>query len=185
MTFYGAKELAESFRTVRENTVQVAKDIPDDKYSFEAAPGTRTVEKLLTHIALSTGFQSQFHTTRRTNMDGLDFSVLFEQIKAEEEKPRNKEHVIELLKREGDSWANLVAGLTDEFLGDIVEMPKGATPPKKSRFEMILSVKEHEMHHRGQLMLVERIIGIVPHLTRRMEERWAQMQAQAAQSRAR
>jgi uncharacterized damage-inducible protein DinB len=36
---------------------------------------------------------------------------------------------------------------------------------------MLLSVKEHEMHHRGQLMLIERILGIVPHLTRRMQER--------------
>jgi uncharacterized damage-inducible protein DinB len=38
---------------------------------------------------------------------------------------------------------------------------------------MILSVKEHEMHHRGQLMLIERILGIVPHLSRRMQERQA------------
>jgi hypothetical protein len=27
------------------------------------------------------------------------------------------------------------------------------------------------MHHRGQLMLIERIIGIVPHLTRDMQAR--------------
>ena len=36
---------------------------------------------------------------------------------------------------------------------------------------MILSVKEHEMHHRGQLMLIERLVGIVPHLTREMQAR--------------
>jgi uncharacterized damage-inducible protein DinB len=39
---------------------------------------------------------------------------------------------------------------------------------------MILSVKEHEMHHRGQLMLIERLIGIIPHLTREMQARMAQ-----------
>jgi uncharacterized damage-inducible protein DinB len=38
---------------------------------------------------------------------------------------------------------------------------------------MLLSTKEHEMHHRGQLMLVERMLGITPHLTRQMEERMA------------
>jgi uncharacterized damage-inducible protein DinB len=38
---------------------------------------------------------------------------------------------------------------------------------------MILSVKEHEMHHRGQLMLIERVVGIVPHLTRDMQARIA------------
>jgi uncharacterized damage-inducible protein DinB len=50
-------------------------------------------------------------------------------------------------------------------------MPAGATPAARTRFDMILSVKEHEMHHRAQLMLIERLVGIVPHLTRRMQER--------------
>jgi len=27
-------------------------------------------------------------------------------------------------------------------------------------------VKEHEMHHRAQLTVIERLLGIVPHLTR-------------------
>jgi uncharacterized damage-inducible protein DinB len=43
---------------------------------------------------------------------------------------------------------------------------------------MLLSVKEHEMHHRGQLMLIERMLGIVPHLTRQMQQRMSQRQAQ-------
>jgi hypothetical protein len=36
------------------------------------------------------------------------------------------------------------------------------------------------MHHRGQLMLIERMIGIVPHLTRDFQERVARMQAAQA-----
>ena len=34
MTYYGAKELAASFRTVRKNTIAIAQDIPEEKYSF-------------------------------------------------------------------------------------------------------------------------------------------------------
>jgi uncharacterized damage-inducible protein DinB len=45
---------------------------------------------------------------------------------------------------------------------------------------MLLSVKEHEMHHRGQLMLTERLLGITPHLTREQEVRRAAMLAAAA-----
>jgi len=59
-------------------------------------------------------------------------------------------------------------------------MGPGMEPAAKSRFEMLLGTKEHEMHHRGQLMLMERINGIVPHITRRMQERMAQTQASAA-----
>ena len=47
------------------------------------------------------------------------------------------------------------------------------TPASKTRFEMILGVKEHEMHHRAQLMLIERMLGVVPHLTREMQARIA------------
>jgi uncharacterized damage-inducible protein DinB len=54
--------------------------------------------------------------------------------------------------------------------------------PSKTRFEMVLSAKEHEMHHRAQLMLVERMLGIVPHLTRAMQERMAAMTQQQAAS---
>ena len=50
----------------------------------------------------------------------------------------------------------------------------------KTRFEMLLGVKEHEMHHRAQLFLIERMIGIVPHLTRARQEAMAQRQAAPA-----
>jgi len=33
------------------------------------------------------------------------------------------------------------------------------------------------MHHRGQLMLIERMVGVVPHLTRDMQARMAAMAA--------
>ncbi len=64
-------------------------------------------------------------------------------------------------------------------------MPEGAVPGSKSRLEMLLSVKEHEMHHRGQLMMIERMIGIVPHLTREMQARMAGTGAPAAAGAAR
>jgi uncharacterized damage-inducible protein DinB len=62
-------------------------------------------------------------------------------------------------------------------LSEQVEYPEGMEPRVKSRFEMLMAPKEHEMHHRGQLMLVERMPGITPHLTRQMEERIAAMQS--------
>jgi uncharacterized damage-inducible protein DinB len=92
---------------------------------------------------------------------------------AEEKEPRSKEQILEMLQTSGEKWAGWVEGLSDAFLAERVQMPAGMTPPSKSRFEMILSVKEHEMHHRGQLMLIERLVGIVPHMTREMQSRLA------------
>ena len=48
---------------------------------------------------------------------------------------------------------------------EMVQMPAGSLPDSRSRFEMLPGAKEHEMHHRGQLMVIERLLGIVPHLT--------------------
>jgi uncharacterized damage-inducible protein DinB len=175
MTYYGAKELAEAFKTVRKNTLQIAEDIPENKYSFKAADDVRTVEKLLTHIALATRFQYQVHSEKRTTMEGFNFPAFFQELTAEEAKPRTKAEVISLLRNEGEKWQGFLAGLSEEFLGQTISMPPGGTPPSRSRFDMIMSAKEHEMHHRGQLMLIERILGIVPHLTRQMQERMARM----------
>jgi uncharacterized damage-inducible protein DinB len=174
MTYYGAKELADSFRTVRKNTIQVAEDIPEDKYGFKAAEESRTVEKLFTHIALSTRFPYQIHSVeKRTSMEGFNFPALMQQLTAEEAQVRTKAEVIQLLRTEGEKWATFVEGVSDDFLGETISMPPGGTPPQRTRFDMILGAKEHEMHHRGQLMLIERMLGIVPHLTRQMQERIA------------
>ena len=179
MTYYGAKEIAESFRTVRKNTIQVAEEIPEDQYSFQAADGVRTVEKLLTHIALAYKFQRQVHAIeRRSNMEGFNFPQLMQEMQADEASSRSKAEVLELLKTKGEEWATFLEGVSEEFLSEPVQGP-GAPPVTKSRLEMLISVKEHEMHHRGQLMMVERMIGIVPHLTRAMQERLAEMQAKA------
>jgi uncharacterized damage-inducible protein DinB len=58
-----------------------------------------------------------------------------------------------------------------------MSFPAGAQPPVKTRFEMLLSAKEHEMHHRAQLMVLQRMLGITPHLTREQQARLAAMQA--------
>jgi uncharacterized damage-inducible protein DinB len=174
MNYYGARELAASARTVRKNTIQVAQDIPEDKYSFRAAPDTRSVGELLAHIAVSHGFQYQIHATdKRSTLVGFDFPSLMQKLTAEEKTPRTKAEIIALLQSSGEQWAGWLENQSDEFLAEHVAMPPQAPHASRTRFDMILSVKEHEMHHRAQLMLIERILGITPHLTREMQARFA------------
>jgi uncharacterized damage-inducible protein DinB len=177
MNCYGGKDLARAYRTVRDNTIKVAEDIPESGYDFAAAPGIRTVRQMLTHIALLDAF-ANFHKEKRTNFDGVNFPALVAQMQAEEAKPRTKAEVIALLKQRGEETAKWLESLSDDFLAEPFTQPVG-TPATKSRFEMIMGIKEHEMHHRGQLMLIERMLGITPHLTRQMQERFAAAQARA------
>jgi hypothetical protein len=117
VNYYGAKELAESFRTVRKNTINIAQDLPEEKYSFRAAPNTRSVGEILAHISLAYNFQHQIHgQEKRTSLDGFNFPALMRRLVAEEKLQRSKEQVIEMLRESGEKWAGWVEGLTDSFL---------------------------------------------------------------------
>ncbi len=175
MTYYGGKELAASFRQVRGNTVQIAEDIPEANYSFKAASECLSIGEMLVHIAFGPRVQRHIQTDRISDITKVNFPELIRKIDAEESKPRTKAEIVALLKAEGDSFASYLESLPDAFLAERVMMRPGTEPATKTRFEMLLSPKEHEMHHRGQLMLLQRMIGLVPHLTRQRQQRMAQM----------
>ena len=181
MTYYGGKQLADAFRTVRGNTIKIAEEIPEDQYGFAPAPECRTVARTLAHIAMATGIQSYIQGNKISDLAAVNWADVFKDFASEEAKPRTKTELVAFLKSEGDTFAAFLESLPESFLAETVKMSPGAPgPATKSRFEMLLSAKEHEMHHRGQLMTMQRVIGQVPHLTRQMQERMAQMQAQAA-----
>jgi len=177
MTHYGASQLATSFRTVRNNTIAIAEEIPEDRYDFRAAPDTRSVREMLVHIAFIPRLQQRMQTDRVTDLKAVDFPKLLQPIQADEAKPRSKADILALLAAERDAYASYLESLSEEFLAELVTIPPGGGPATKSRLEMLLSPKEHEMHHRGQLMLIERMLGIVPHLTRQLQQRFPQAQA--------
>ena len=180
MTYYGGKELAAAFRTVRKNTIQIAEDIPEDKYGFKPAPDTRDIGQTLVHIALASGFQDHIHRNKISDLKTVNFPELMQKMGSEEAKPRDKAEIVALLGTNGEKFASFLESLPESFLAEQVMMPPGAEPASKSRLEMLLSPKEHEMHHRAQLMTFERMNGVVPHLTRQFQERMAQAQAQPA-----
>jgi uncharacterized damage-inducible protein DinB len=180
MTYYGGKELADSFRTVRKNTIQIAQDIPEDKYDFTPSPQSRSVKQTLAHIATATTFPTMLHG-ERVPIEKIDFAEYMKKVGAEEAKLQTKAQIVAKLQEAGDEFARMLEGLTDEkFLGETITFRAGAQPPSRTRFDLLLAAKEHEMHHRAQLMLMERMLGIVPHLTREAQERMARFQQQEA-----
>jgi uncharacterized damage-inducible protein DinB len=178
MTYYGANNLADSFRTVRKNTLTIANEIPEDKYSFRAADGTMSVGELLAHLAIGPMWQIEVHGARLPKIEMAFFGEHMQQVKAAETALRSKADIIRALTDNGEQFALFVAGLDEATLQQSVELPMG----NKSRFEMLLGPKEHEMHHRGQLMMIQRMLGQVPELTRRRQAMQAQMAQQAARA---
>ena len=180
MTYYGAKEIAASFRVVRNNTLKIAEDIPEEKYGFRPAEGSRTVAQTLIHISNVHKFALAIHRDNVVStMEGFDFPAFIGPLIASEQETLTKAQIIARLTAAGEEFESWVKTLPEDFLAQSVRMPPGGNPPSRTRFDMLISVKEHEMHHRGQLMLVERMLGITPHLTREQEARRAAMLAAA------
>ena len=128
MTYYGGKELAEAFRTVRANTIRIAEDIPEDQYGFHPAADTRSVAQMLAHIGVATHFQTHVHVNKITDMSTVNFGALFQEFIAEENKPRSKAELVALLESEGNAFASYLENVDESFLAETVKLPPGAQP---------------------------------------------------------
>ena len=170
MNYYGPTQMAASWRTVRKNTLQVAEDIPADEYDFRAADGTMTVGEMLAHIAVAPRWAQQCHFVECLDtVTGEDFGRWMGELGGVAASLTTKAEIIEALTTGGEDLGTQLESMTEDQLAEEVTLPMG----KKTRFEMLLGTKEHEMHHRAQLFLIERMLGIVPHLTRARQARSA------------
>lgn len=169
MTYYGAQNLADSFRTVRKNTLTIASEIPEDKYGYRAAEGVMSVGELLAHLAVSPMWQIEVHGQKIEHLDFAFFASRMEAAQLAEKALRTKAEIIQALTENGERFVAFLESLDEATLSSTVSFPAPVHPPTKSRFEMLLGPKEHEMHHRAQLMLIQRLLGQVPELTRRRQ----------------
>ena len=164
MSSYGMRELIDGMRVVRADTIQIANDIPAERYDFRPTPESRSVAEMLVHIAWLGTFDRRLHDeSRLDSLDGFDFSTLVAETRAREAEPRTKEEIIALLRTESERFIAWLEQLPDAILVERVAMPQGGS---MSRFELLLGTKEHEMHHRAQLTVLQRLVGVVPHFTR-------------------
>jgi uncharacterized damage-inducible protein DinB len=176
MAYCGAGEVARRSRTVRKNTLAIAEDIPEDKYDYRPTPDCRSVREILAHMAVSSARNYQGHAVRKiTTFVGIDWPAYMRERQEQERQlaSSSKADLVAALKDDGEKWGAYLDAVPETELAVVIPFSPPAEPSTKSRFEMLLSNKEHEMHHRAQLMVFERLLGIVPHLTRERQARTA------------
>jgi uncharacterized damage-inducible protein DinB len=171
MSLYAIPQLADSFRAVRRNTIQVAEEIPEADYQFRPARESRSVAETLVHIAwLGKADRVMHEGTPLGSFEGFDFAAFLESSEVEEARERSKAEIIDLLRTEGDRWARWIEQLPESYIAEPFRLPDGRTV---SRFELLLGSKEHELQHRAQLTVIQRLLGLVPHFTRALPPRRA------------
>ncbi|HMF89601.1 MAG TPA: DinB family protein [Candidatus Angelobacter sp.] len=170
MNLYGSKQLANSVRTVRQNTIVIAEDIPEEQYDYRPTPQSRSVRETFLHILAGAQAAQRIHGEQRiASFENLDFRAVMDGLPVKEKDQRSKTEIVALLRSEGDRWCQWIEQIPESVLAEPVIMSPGPDAATKNRLELLLGTKEHEMHHRAQLMVIERLLGIVPHLTRKRQ----------------
>src|SRR5215472_2684482 len=101
MSLYGPRQLADSMRTVRKNTILIAEDIPEKDYGYRPTPESRSVAETLLHIASLEQFDRFIHEEKHlSSLEGFDFGALIKKSEIEEKRPRSKAEIIALLLAE-------------------------------------------------------------------------------------
>ena len=168
---YGPQDMADGFRAVRKETVTIAEEIGEEHYGFSPSAEWRTVAQLLVHMAMAPKVQQRFHSINQYDkLEAAEFARFMATVPGEEQTLRTKAQIVALLRQNGEEFAQWLESQTPDFLDKRVAVEPGKT---KTRFEVLLRVKEHEIHHRAQLMLIERLVGMVPHMTREKSARAA------------
>src|SRR4029453_11491857 len=102
---YGAKQLADSFRTVRKNTLQIAEDIPDDKYAFRATPDVMTVAEELAHLASFTRWPQAVHGSERKSLFVFgELKVHIDRTTEYQGTLKTKAQIVAALRDEGERY---------------------------------------------------------------------------------
>lgn len=166
MLHYGLEQLVASARAVRRGTIQIADEIPEANYAYRPSPESRSVAETLVHIAWLDSADRLIHEDKHlASFDSIDFAAFLETSTDEETQPRTKAEIIELLRATGERWSGWAETRPERFLSESFRLPDGKSA---TRFEMLIGTKEHEMSHRAQLTVIQRLLGLVPHFTRNL-----------------
>jgi uncharacterized damage-inducible protein DinB len=117
-------------------------------------------------MASMTLFDFHIHEAQKlTSMEGFDLRGFFAGLPTNEKGSLPKAEIVAGLRDVGNAGAIGSRTLREARAVEIVARGEAGSGGK-NRFEMLSNSKEHEMHHRAQLMVIERLLGIVPHPTR-------------------
>jgi len=136
-------------KSIQEKVVNLAKAVPDDKYSWRPAEGVRSTGEVYVHIAAANYFLLSLAGVPIP--EGINPREMENQLKTKDD----------IIKAMNDSYAYLydqVGKMSDDDLDTMIKLfGKDAT-----KRMALLIVIEHSSEHLGQSIAYARMNGVVP-----------------------
>lgn len=132
-----SQSMRRHFASVNRRLVEMAKDFPEDKYSFRLRPEMRSFAEVMVHIASGNVYAAKAGRGEKVNWDELDAKNY-----------PDKASVVALMEKSSADAQAVLDELRDESFGKAIEPWIG--------------VMEHSAEHYGMLVAYYRANGLVP-----------------------
>lgn len=156
-----AETLIALWKDARNGLIEEVEKIPEDQFSFRATPDTRNVAEIVQHIIQTQKMIVGEACRPDTNLRRQSFADHTKEYAPGVDEVNDKNGLIGLLRSSMDETAEKISSYGDKL--DETMMGLMGQPITKSAF--LTFGFSHEMYHRGQLTVFERLLSIEPALT--------------------
>ena len=165
-----AEILIALWKDTRAGLISEAELIPEERFSFKAASESRSIAEILQHVVQSQKFLVGECCRQDTNLMRQSFAAHIKEYAVGVTDVTDKAGLIALLKSSMDAAENAIQSFADKLYETMTRFD--GKPTTKDAF--LTFAFSHEMYHRGQLTVYERLMGIEPQLTQRLKKFFAQ-----------
>jgi len=161
--------LISQWSDVRSGLIEEVSLIPADRFSFQPSPECRTVTQLIQHIV-----ETQKTLTGEVCKPNTNFGQGFPQLIAEHapgvSSITDKDGLIKLLSDSMEQGEATIRNFGEDGLQTTM---MGFSGKEGTKYYMLNFSMSHEMYHRGQITVYQRMLGIEPALTTRLKKMFA------------
>jgi uncharacterized damage-inducible protein DinB len=165
------EEIIDVWKEIRSGLIDEVSLIPEESLTFRATRATRSVAEIIHHIVEAQTFLVGEMCKADTNLK----EALPRQLKRikETHPVESKGAIIELLKSSMESAEATLRSFGEEALKETTERLDGKTMSKLDFMHFLI---RHEMYHRGQVTVYERLMQVEPALTTKLNQFLASVQ---------
>jgi uncharacterized damage-inducible protein DinB len=154
--------LIESWSEVRAGLIKEVSQVPQGQFSFRATPETRSVAELLQHIVEAQKMLVGEACRVETNLMRQSFADHIKEYAPEVAAVTDKNGLLELLRSSMETSEASIRGCGDGLQQTMQRFDR----KEVSKSDFLNFAIAHEMYHRGQLTVYERLLGVEPALTK-------------------
>jgi uncharacterized damage-inducible protein DinB len=160
-----------TWKEFRKGLIAEVEQIPEDKFDFRATPETRSIAELLQHIVEVQKMLIGEAGRADGNLRRQSFADHVKEYALGVNRVTDKNGLLELLRSSMEVCEASIRSNDDLMQGSMGGIDGKPTP----KLKVVNFAMSHEMYHRGQLTVFERLLSLEPALTKQ----FARMMAQA------